>query len=218
MGWNDSYSQARSQILMMSPTPTVNEVYGLTVSDEGQKSVAATSGLLGENPTVSANHYNVAMYTGTGHGGNQKFKKNYNIQCDFCKIKGHSKENCYKIVGYPPEFKNRKKGGVGNAAYNVMTENNVHVRNTSYNGSTDVNSQANQFQASGNSVNQVPMYTNTDTEKFNYIMGQGPITQLNLQGLPPITNYTFLKEQYEKILQILNKSSGVKPSLVHKSG
>lgn len=203
---------------MMSPTPTVNEVYGLTVSDEGQKSVAAASGLLGENPTVSANHYDVAMYTGTRHGGNQKFKKNYNIQCDFCKIKGHSKENCYKIVGYPPEFKNRKKGGVGNAAYNMMTENNVHVRNTSYNGSTDINSQANQFQASENSVNQVPMYTNTDTEKFNYIMGQGPITQLNLQGLPPITNYTFLKEQYEKILQILSKSSGVKPSLVHKSG
>ncbi|XP_070022399.1 uncharacterized protein [Nicotiana sylvestris] len=35
--------KARSQILMICPTPTVNQAYALIVSDEGQKSVAATS-------------------------------------------------------------------------------------------------------------------------------------------------------------------------------
>ncbi|XP_070040615.1 uncharacterized protein [Nicotiana tomentosiformis] len=35
---------ARSQILMRSPTPTVNQAYALIVSDEGQKSVIATTG------------------------------------------------------------------------------------------------------------------------------------------------------------------------------
>ncbi|XP_075107185.1 uncharacterized protein LOC142180149 [Nicotiana tabacum] len=99
-----------SQILMMSPTPTVNQTYALIINDEGQKSIVAASGLLGANPAMYANHYDVAMYTKTGHGGNHKFKKNYNIQCDFCKMKGHNKENYYKIVGYPSEFKNRKSG------------------------------------------------------------------------------------------------------------
>nr|XP_016488070.1 PREDICTED: uncharacterized protein LOC107808097 [Nicotiana tabacum] len=117
MGLNDSYSQARSQILIMNPTPTINQAYALIINDESQKLAVAASRLLGANLTMSANHYDVVMHTRTRHGGNQKFKKNYNIQCDFCKMKGHNKENCCKIVGYPPEFKNRKKGKVGNAVH-----------------------------------------------------------------------------------------------------
>ncbi|XP_075109254.1 uncharacterized protein LOC107759537 [Nicotiana tabacum] len=187
MGLNESYSQARRQILMMSPTPIVNQAYGLIINDEGQRSVAATTGLLGANLATYASHYNVAMYTRTGHGRNQKFRKNYNVQCEFCKMKGHSKENCYKIVGYPLEFKNRKKGGVGvgNSTYNVMTESNVQFRNTGFNGFTDGNSQINQPQTVGNAISQ---------------------------GLPPITTCIFSKEQYEQILHILNKSSSVNES------
>ena len=29
--------------------------------------------------------------------------------CDFCHCKGHSKEFCYKIVGYPPDFMSKRK-------------------------------------------------------------------------------------------------------------
>ncbi|XP_019239932.1 PREDICTED: uncharacterized protein LOC109219916 [Nicotiana attenuata] len=212
MGLNESYSQARSQILMMSHTPTVNQAYGLIISDEGQRFVAASSGLLGATLAMAANHYDVAMYTRTVHGGNQRFKKNFNLQCDFCKMEGHSKENCYKIVGYPPEYKNRKKGGVGvgnvgNAAYNVMTENNVQFRNSNYNGTAEGNSQNGQVQVAGNAVNQSSMYNNTDSGKHNYNMSQGStITQLNVPRLPQITNCTFSKEQYE---QILNKFTSV---------
>lgn len=68
------------------------------------------------------------MYTRTGENQNQKFKKNYNVQCDFCKMKGHNKENYFKIVGYPPDFKPKRRGNMGNnnAAYNVnvLTYNN----------------------------------------------------------------------------------------------
>lgn len=35
---------------MRSPLPNVNQAYAMIISDEGQKSVAATSGLLGSNP------------------------------------------------------------------------------------------------------------------------------------------------------------------------
>lgn len=35
-----------------------------------------------------------------------KFKKLY---CDYCHIRGHKRENCYKLVGYPPNFKNNKR-------------------------------------------------------------------------------------------------------------
>ncbi|XP_019232323.1 PREDICTED: uncharacterized protein LOC109213032 [Nicotiana attenuata] len=66
MGLNDSCSQARSQILLMSPMSTVNQAYAMVISDESQKSVAANAGLLGANPTSGTSLFDMAMYTKTG--------------------------------------------------------------------------------------------------------------------------------------------------------
>lgn len=52
MGLNGIYLQARSQILMINPMPTVNQAYSMIVSDESQKVVSSSSGILGANPTV----------------------------------------------------------------------------------------------------------------------------------------------------------------------
>ncbi|XP_075085054.1 uncharacterized protein LOC142168292 [Nicotiana tabacum] len=62
------------------------------------------------------------MYTRIGGNQHKKFKKNYNVQCDFYKMKRHSKENSFKIVGYPPDFKPKRRENVGNnnATYNDL--------------------------------------------------------------------------------------------------
>ena len=36
---NDSYNQARSQILLMSPLPSINQAYAMVMGDESQRSV-----------------------------------------------------------------------------------------------------------------------------------------------------------------------------------
>ncbi|XP_075077318.1 uncharacterized protein LOC142164052 [Nicotiana tabacum] len=41
--------------------------------------------------------------------GNYKPKRSQ-VQCEYCHYKGHTKENCYKLVGYPPDFKSKRKG------------------------------------------------------------------------------------------------------------
>ncbi|XP_075101989.1 uncharacterized protein LOC142177399 [Nicotiana tabacum] len=117
MGLNDNYEQARSQILMTSPTPSFNKAYAMLVERESERSVANTS-TVGEGIDLAA--------LLAGKGGNyqnyQKPKRNWNVQCDFCHMKGHTKEGCYKIIGYPQDFKNKKKGNT-NTAYNVQVEN-----------------------------------------------------------------------------------------------
>ncbi|XP_016450931.2 uncharacterized protein LOC107775693 [Nicotiana tabacum] len=184
MGLNDSYSQARSQILMKSPLPTVNQAYALIVSDKSQRSIAANSGILGANPV---GNFEVAMYNRNGGGGqNQRFKKNFNIQCEYCKLKGHTKENCYKLVGYPQDFRQKKRGY--NAAHNanILTENynnqnqNPTEPTFTYGQNTNVINQS----ACGNQVS------------YN-------------QGLEAVAsqlgNYTFTKNQYDQIVQLLKK-------------
>ncbi|XP_060190846.1 uncharacterized protein LOC132620168 [Lycium barbarum] len=143
MGLNDAYSQARSQILMMNPMPNVNQAYSLVISDESQKAVAANSGILGTNPSATVGNIDLAMYSrnnvsqnnvsqgGSNQYGHQKFKKPYNsLICDFCKCKGHTKDTCFKLAGYPSDFKSKKgvvdrKTGQSQrygAAYNVVGE------------------------------------------------------------------------------------------------
>ncbi|XP_019239811.1 PREDICTED: uncharacterized protein LOC109219795 [Nicotiana attenuata] len=88
MGLNDSYSQARSQILMMKPLPTVNQAYAMLMSDESQQTVAASASVLGPPPIMNPNTYeSTALYSAKSNS-NSRFRKNYNVQCDFCKMKG----------------------------------------------------------------------------------------------------------------------------------
>lgn len=52
-------------------------------------------------------------------GTQQNPKRNFNLHCDYCKLKGHTKKNYYQLVGYPPNYKGRKKTGI--TANNVST-------------------------------------------------------------------------------------------------
>ncbi|XP_059311121.1 uncharacterized protein LOC132062597 [Lycium ferocissimum] len=135
MGLNESYLQARSQILLMTPMPSVNQVYFIIVSGESQNSVGATTCIMGANPTGVQGVYDTALYSRNGGNQNhnaQKFKRNYNLFCEICKIKGHTKETCYKVVGYPQGYRFKKRfnnsnatynGNNASSAYNVVAEN-----------------------------------------------------------------------------------------------
>lgn len=54
MGLNDSYSQARGQILMINTLPNVNQAYALIIQDESQKEIAGN---------VNESMESLAMYT-----------------------------------------------------------------------------------------------------------------------------------------------------------
>ncbi|KAA3471250.1 homeobox-leucine zipper protein ANTHOCYANINLESS 2-like [Gossypium australe] len=45
----------------------------------------------------------------TSFSASVSHKKRFNGTCDHCKIKGHERENFYRLIGYPPNFKFTKK-------------------------------------------------------------------------------------------------------------
>ncbi|XP_075104407.1 uncharacterized protein LOC142178547 [Nicotiana tabacum] len=114
MGLNESYEQARSQLLMMVPVPTINKAYSMLMERESQRSMT-------NNLCTNEGGKLTALMTMKG-GPGQMPRRNFNLYCDYCKMKGHTREGCYKLIGYPTDFKVKKKIGANVAAHNVTIE------------------------------------------------------------------------------------------------
>lgn len=130
MGLNDGYATARGQILMKTTPPSVNQAYALIIQDECQKSSS-----VGNAPSVGHGHFSsgeemdpTALITARGGTSNKKFgyvfcdychirghtrSQCFKLKfCHHCKSKGHLKENCYQLIGYPSDFKGKRKANV----------------------------------------------------------------------------------------------------------
>lgn len=116
MGLNELYGPARSHILMMNPLPNVDKAYAMIVLDESQRVTSGmrTRGDILEATTMYASKMNYGNRN-TIHGDrgvyagresyNGKKKVNWYLFCDHCKMHGHTKNICYKLVGYPEDWK-----------------------------------------------------------------------------------------------------------------
>ncbi|XP_070039749.1 uncharacterized protein [Nicotiana tomentosiformis] len=130
MGLNDTYVSQRSQILMMHPTPSLNQAYSMIIQEESQRknSGLTTQGrILGIAP-VDIDHTALA----SANSFNVKPKRNAGLYCDYCKMKVHTREGCYKLIGYLPGFKftNKKRGSYEQpavVAHNVTIGEEVHT-------------------------------------------------------------------------------------------
>ena len=146
MGLNDNYSHARSQILMMSVPPTVNQCYAMIIQDESQRE------LCGDHYTLGGQLDSTALFSsrsgGNGSGSNvsgsngsqgnvrpYKPQRSGYLYCDHCEMKGHSradcnklkycthcqkhghlKDVCFQLIGYPINYKGKR------LANNVATD------------------------------------------------------------------------------------------------
>ncbi|OIT29503.1 hypothetical protein A4A49_55551, partial [Nicotiana attenuata] len=108
-GLNDSFAQAKGQIMLMIPTPTINEAYAMVVQDERAQAMAYNTG----------HGANAMVHNNQGFPGGYKQKNQ--LFCDYCRMKGHTRDGCYKIYGYPADFKSKRNPFGRNqvAAHNV---------------------------------------------------------------------------------------------------
>ncbi|KAM3303166.1 hypothetical protein P3S67_014196 [Capsicum chacoense] len=146
MGLNDSYDQCRSQIMMLYPLSTANKAYSLVISEEGQRVLAKSNSINitdtsngmaffgGKNTFNSGTKQGGTSFeisdkggkpsmnsgfSGLNHSNNSNYRlKKTNLYYDYCNWKGHTKDTCYKLHGYPSDSKGQKKNLVTTNAAN----------------------------------------------------------------------------------------------------
>ncbi|XP_075086366.1 uncharacterized protein LOC142169066 [Nicotiana tabacum] len=137
MGLNESYTTCRGNIMMMNPSPDIDRAYFLLLQEERQRSIQPLGNYPSDSSsfTVTGQNANQGQYRFNNNQGNptnglqnnqtqhHDYKRNNstNLICRYCKKPGHTIEKCYKIHGYPLNFKNNRPRPFNNHAHSNAT-------------------------------------------------------------------------------------------------
>ncbi|XP_076955974.1 uncharacterized protein LOC143630989 [Bidens hawaiensis] len=98
----------RSNILMMQPLPYVNRAYGILMQDEKQKEIHTITDFTTSSTSMNASSGGLT----SGETGETRRA----LVCTHCKRNGHSVNKCYKLIGFPKDFKFTKGKKFANLA------------------------------------------------------------------------------------------------------
>ncbi|XP_075107200.1 uncharacterized protein LOC142180159 [Nicotiana tabacum] len=105
---NETYSNVRSNILMMIHVPSLGKAYSMLLHDESQREIQASRfPFLSESTSFHAKPTPI-QNTSTNKSYSHKVSfenKKTNIVCKYYGKPGHSIEKCYRLHGFPPDFK-----------------------------------------------------------------------------------------------------------------
>jgi hypothetical protein len=123
MGLNDSFSKISGQILLLEPLPPINKVFSLVLQEERQKEL---SGGIFQTPQFVGSSALMSSKSPAVNNQNVKwFSRKNKPTCSQCGVLGHTVEKCYKIHGFPPDFKfTRNKPDSNSFANHVQTADN----------------------------------------------------------------------------------------------
>ncbi|XP_059310549.1 uncharacterized protein LOC132061883 [Lycium ferocissimum] len=154
MGLNDIYTQARGNILMMNPLPSMDLAYSLLLQDENQREMYTNS----NHTTESASFMVTSQGRGYQRNGNQVFKTpnqahhklgnntqrnskgfskykprkakyNPNVSCTYCGKTGHVEDDCYRLHGFPEDFEFTKTKSYQGKANGAVAEEEFEFAN-----------------------------------------------------------------------------------------
>lgn len=129
MGLNESVSAARGQILMMTPLPSLAQAFSLIKQEERQRQGTSVA------TSFMANARNGPRSSGnTTTFGVHEYVKKQQLKCTYCQTDGHLKENCFKLIGYPP--KGKAKGKFARKQSQAMQVSTIG--NAGFSGGTNV--------------------------------------------------------------------------------
>uniref|UniRef100_A0A803LQR9 Retrotransposon Copia-like N-terminal domain-containing protein n=1 Tax=Chenopodium quinoa TaxID=63459 RepID=A0A803LQR9_CHEQI len=112
LGLNSGFDSTITNILSMDPLPTINRAFSIAQQIEKQKEVSGYGEMIPESSAMAAQRmmrnggqqrYNQgSMVQGGYNAGRRDWKKEkLDKKCDHCKGKGHTIDQCFKLIGYP---------------------------------------------------------------------------------------------------------------------
>lgn len=141
MGLNESFSQIRAQVLMIEPLPSLSKVFSLVVQEERQRTISMNQFSISVSDSLVPQDSSLNTIVPQGFSAKQDRQDRY--FCTHCKMRGHSKERCFKVIGYPSSFKNSPRSvlGIGLANLTVgdgSTQTNINQVSSMAGESSDV--------------------------------------------------------------------------------
>ncbi|KAG6698883.1 hypothetical protein I3842_08G041700, partial [Carya illinoinensis] len=123
MGLNDVFDNVRGQILMMDPLPSINKAFSLVIQEERQR-------LVSHRNSSFASVESVAL-AAKSENSFRNFKGNARsrLLCSHCGLAGHIVDKCFKLHGYPPNYKFRDKSKTGSV--NSVQQSSMVADNSS---------------------------------------------------------------------------------------
>ncbi|XP_035545038.1 uncharacterized protein LOC118348154 [Juglans regia] len=103
IGLHDSFSAIRSQLLLLSPLPSMGKVFSLLIQEESQCSltnavdIPLDSHAMATAQPSTQTHSNVVKFS--------KVKGKSDVIYSHCGFSGHLVDKCFHLIGYPPGWK-----------------------------------------------------------------------------------------------------------------
>ena len=116
-GLNDDYSQVRTQILMIEPIPSLDKVFSLVIPEERQRALGFNVNSSVESTALVVKNQGFNQSSNFFGNAGKNIKGNVGKGrpiCSHCGKVGHVKEKCYKLIGFPPGYKQKGKVSMAN--------------------------------------------------------------------------------------------------------
>ncbi|KAD5961517.1 hypothetical protein E3N88_12990 [Mikania micrantha] len=172
MGLNSVYDTIRGNILMMKPFPSINQAYALLIQDEKQREIHAGAQFLSESASMNVNTHSQRQYV--------KSDSKKSLVCTHCKKSGHVASKCYRLVGFPKDFKFTKSKQFAATVQSDATD--AKKSNTSSMTSMNNALTAEQYNVllqllQKASIDGDPTSATPNTKPLNYANFAGPFTE-----------------------------------------
>ncbi|TMW81216.1 hypothetical protein EJD97_011121, partial [Solanum chilense] len=135
MGLNESFNAIRGHILMMKPLPSASQAYSICMHEESQRQVHSNTQVSTDSTAFLASARSPQKWTPSkknsenrrGQQSGVLDGKRTDLYCRYCKKTNHVKDNCYKLIGYPPhyQFNKQKKGENSDSYAHVVNSDEV---------------------------------------------------------------------------------------------
>ena len=102
---------------MMELTPSIDKAFSLVIQEERQRSSGFNLGSSVETIALAIKNQSFTHGSSFANNSGKNFKGNAGKgrpMCSYCGKLGHIKEKCYKLVGFPPSYKQKGKAPMEN--------------------------------------------------------------------------------------------------------